>query len=72
MLDNWKYWDKMNDWDSRNALLEDLIGKLRRNEASTAEIYVLVTVCWPIWAGILADIPRLDGLRIDPHRRTPS
>jgi RNA polymerase sigma factor (sigma-70 family) len=67
MLDNWKYWDKMNDWDSRNSLLEELIGKLRRKEASSAEIYVLVTVCRPVWAGVLTKLRRCGGEAIDPR-----
>jgi RNA polymerase sigma factor (sigma-70 family) len=67
LLDDWKYWDKMNDWDSRNQLLEDLIGKLRRKEASAGEIYVLVTVCRPVWAGVLATLRRCSGDPIDPR-----
>jgi hypothetical protein len=27
-LDDWKYWTKMNDWDSRNRLLEHLTDKM--------------------------------------------
>jgi hypothetical protein len=32
-LDDWKHWTAMGDWESRNRILEELTGKLRRREA---------------------------------------
>src|SRR5262245_23685671 len=46
-LDEWKHWSKMNDWDSRNRYLEELTNKLRRREATSAEMQVLVVLCRP-------------------------
>jgi RNA polymerase sigma factor (sigma-70 family) len=66
-LDEWKHWTKMNDWESRNRLLEELIGKLRRKEASSGEIQFLVTVCRPVWAGVAASLRRYGGLDDDPR-----
>ncbi len=51
-LDEWKHWTKMGDWDSRNRLLENLIGKVRRREATSAEVQLLVVVCRPTWAKV--------------------
>jgi hypothetical protein len=65
-LDDWKHWTRMNDWPSRNRLLEELIGKLRRKEASAGEIQLLVTVCRPVWAGVAASLRRYGGLDDDP------
>jgi RNA polymerase sigma factor (sigma-70 family) len=67
MLDNWKYWTKMNDWDSRNSLLEDLIAKLRRHEASPAELQLLVIVCGPAWRAVRRSLRRYGGVDIDPR-----
>src|SRR4051794_34342636 len=49
VLEQWKFWTKMNDWDSRNRLLEQLLTKLRRREATAGEIQVLIVVCRPTW-----------------------
>lgn len=65
-LDDWKYWTKMNDWDSRNALLEQLTGKMRRREASQAEIQLLVVVCRPAWQAVAMSLRRYGGLDLDP------
>jgi RNA polymerase sigma factor (sigma-70 family) len=66
-LDEWKHWTKMNDWDSRNGKLEELIGKLRRREATPGEIQFLVTVCRPVWAGVAASLRRYGGVDTDPR-----
>lgn len=73
-LEQWKYWSKMNDWDSRNDLLEQLLAKLRRREASPGEIQVLVVVCRPTWAHVAGSLRRYGGVALDagrggPHRR---
>ncbi len=60
MLEQWKYWTKINDWDSRNRLLEELLAKLRRREASAGEIQVLVVVCRPQWAKVARSLRRYD------------
>jgi RNA polymerase sigma factor (sigma-70 family) len=65
-LDDWKYWTKMNDWDSRNALLEQLTGKMRRREASQAEIQLLIVLCRPAWFTVTMSLRRYGGLDLDP------
>lgn len=65
-LDNWMHWSKMDDWDSRNRLLEELTGKLRRREATTGEITFLVTVCRPTWAMVAANLRTYGGVDMDP------
>lgn len=65
-LDEWKHWTKMNDWESRNRKLEELIGRLRRKEATSAEIQFLVTVCRPVWASVAASLRRYGGIDADP------
>ena len=57
-LDEWKHWTKMGDWDSRNRLLENLIGKVRRREATSAEVQLLVVVCRPTWAKVARSLRR--------------
>src|SRR5687768_4701111 len=66
-LDEWKHWTKMGDWDSRNQLLERLIGKMRRHEATQAEVGFLIVVCRPAWAGVARDLRRYGGLDSDPN-----
>jgi hypothetical protein len=66
VLEQWKYWSKMSDWDSRNRLLERLIAKLRRREASAGEIQVLVVVCRPTWAKVASSLRRYGGVPMDP------
>ena len=61
-LDEWKHWTKMNDWDSRNRLLEQLTEKLRRKEASPGEIQLLLVVCRPTWAAVAASLRRYGGV----------
>ncbi len=73
-LTEWKHWAKMNDWDSRNRLLEQLIAKLRRREATRGEIQVLIVVCRPTWATVARSLRRYSGAPLDasadgPHRR---
>ena len=73
-LDEWKHWTKMGDWDSRNRLLEDLTNKLRRREATSAEIEVLIVVCRPQWRKVAASLRRYGGADLDAgadgqHRR---
>jgi len=70
MLEHWKYWTKMNDWDSRNRLLEQLIAKLRRREAAAGEIQVLVVVCRPTWAKVARSLHRYGGMPLDPGAET--
>lgn len=65
-LDQWKHWTKMRDWDSRNSLLEDTIAKLRRREATPAEVELLVVVCRPAWASVRASLRRYGGADLDP------
>lgn len=66
-LDDWKHWTKMNDWDSRNGLLEELMGKLRRRELPPAEMQLLLVVCRPTWAAVAASLRRYAGVDIpDP------
>jgi RNA polymerase sigma factor (sigma-70 family) len=65
-LDDWKYWTKMNDWDSRNRLLEQLTDKMRRREASQAEIQLLVVLCHPAWQAVMLSLRRYGGLDLDP------
>lgn len=66
LLDDWKFWTKMNDWDSRNRLLEELTGKLRRREASTEEIELLVVVCGGAWRKVARSLRRYGGVDLDP------
>lgn len=66
-LDRWKFWAKMGDWDSRNQLLERLLGKLRRREASSAEIQLLVVVCAPAWTAVTRQLRRYGGVELDPQ-----
>jgi RNA polymerase sigma factor (sigma-70 family) len=61
-LDQWKHWSKMDDWDSRNGLLEQLTGKLRRREAHAGEIQLLILVCRPTWAAVAASLRGRAGL----------
>jgi RNA polymerase sigma factor (sigma-70 family) len=61
-LDQWKFWTKMQDWDSRNRRLEELTDKLRRRAASAGEIQVLIIVCRPTWAAIAASLRRYGGV----------
>jgi hypothetical protein len=73
-LDDWKYWTKMSDWDSRNRTLETLIGKLRRREATDAEMQFLIIVCGPAWRAVTRSLRRYGGIDVDPraegrHRR---
>ncbi len=73
-LDDWKHWTKMDDWDSRNRLLEDLTATMRRREATPGEIQVLVTVCRPVWMKVVRSLRRYGGATADPgaagvHRR---
>jgi RNA polymerase sigma factor (sigma-70 family) len=73
-LDEWKHWTKMNDWDSRNGLLEQLTSKMRRCEATPGEVQVLVTVCRPVWMKVVRSLRRYGGGSADPraagaHRR---
>lgn len=77
MLDDWKYWTKMKDWDSRNRVLEDLTAKVKRREASTDELQFLVVVCGPIWREVTRSLRRYGGAALDPradgkHRREES
>lgn len=65
-LDEWKHWTKMGDWDSRNRLLENLTDKVRRREATAAEIEVLVVVCRPKWRKVAASLRRYGGVDVDP------
>jgi RNA polymerase sigma factor (sigma-70 family) len=65
-LDDWKFWTKMNDWDSRNRLLEELTDKMRRREASQAEIQLLVVLCRPAWQAVVVSLRRYGGLELDP------
>jgi RNA polymerase sigma factor (sigma-70 family) len=65
-LDEWKHWTKMNDWESRNLKLEELIGKLRRREATRGEVQFLIAVCRPAWAGVAASLRRYGGIDADP------
>ncbi len=65
VLDDWKYWTKMNDWDSRNRLLEELTNKMRRREASPAEIQLLVVVCRPAWRAVVVSLRRYGGVDLD-------
>lgn len=64
-LDDWKHWVKMNDWDSRNKLLEELVSKLRRHEASPAEIQFLVVICRPTWLWVKHSLRRADSAFVD-------
>ena len=64
-LDEWKFWEKMNDWDSRNALLQDLTDRFRRREATPGEIALLLTVCRGAWRGVAKQLHRYGGVDID-------
>jgi RNA polymerase sigma factor (sigma-70 family) len=64
-LDNWDYWTKINDWDSRDRVLKDLIGKLRRRDISQAEIYLLITLCRPAWKSVAESLHRHAGADLD-------
>ncbi|MGH2892852.1 MAG: sigma factor-like helix-turn-helix DNA-binding protein [Solirubrobacteraceae bacterium] len=60
-LDQWKHWTKMNDWDSRMRYMEQLVTKLRRRTASSAEIQVLVTLCRGVTVKIAKRLREIDG-----------
>jgi hypothetical protein len=66
-LDNWKHSTKMNDWDSRSRLLEELTDKMRRREASEAEIQLLVVICRPAWRAVVVSLRRYGGIDLDPR-----
>jgi RNA polymerase sigma factor (sigma-70 family) len=66
-LDDWKFWTKMNDWDSRNQFLESLIRKVRRREASDPELQFLIVVCGPTWRAVARSLRRYGGLELDPR-----
>ena len=73
-LDDWKHWTRMNDWDSRNRVLELLTAKMRRREASGAEVEFLIVVCRPTWMKVVRQLRRYGGVDLDPgaegrHRR---
>lgn len=73
-LDRWKFWVKMNDWDSRNRLLENLITRMRRREAAPGEMQFLVVVCAPAWNAVARSLRKYGGADLDPqadghHRR---
>jgi RNA polymerase sigma factor (sigma-70 family) len=77
ILDEWKHWTKMSDWDSRNGLLEQLVAKLRCREATPGEIQVLVVICRPTWAKVARSLRRYGGIQLDEaadgaHRREES
>ncbi|MEA2406940.1 MAG: hypothetical protein QOE69_1059 [Thermoleophilaceae bacterium] len=65
-LDEWKCWDAMNDWESRNRLLTDLITKIRRREASGAEVTFLFVVCRPTWMAVARQLRVYGGVDMDP------
>ena len=65
-LDDWKHWGKMNDWDSRNRLLEALTSRMRRREASEAELEFLIVVCRPTWMKVARQLRRYGGADLDP------
>jgi RNA polymerase sigma factor (sigma-70 family) len=48
LLDDWNHWTKMDDWPSRNQLLEQLTTKARKRTATRAEIVFLLAVCKPM------------------------
>jgi RNA polymerase sigma factor (sigma-70 family) len=54
----------MNDWDSRNRLLEQLTDKMRRRDATTGEIQLLLIVCRPTWAAVAGSLRRYEGVDI--------
>jgi len=60
MLDDWKHWSRMNDWPSRNRLLEELVAKLRRREASEAELQFLIVVCRPACRGVARELKTIE------------
>lgn len=66
-LDKWKFWTKMNDWDSRNQLLEALIAKVRRREVLPAELQLLVIICAPTWWAVTRSLRRYGGVDLDPR-----
>ncbi len=57
-LENWKYWSRIKDWDSRNAMMEDLVGKLRRREATEGEVALVIVICGPVWNGVAKALRR--------------
>ena len=66
-LDRWKFWTKMNDWDSRNQMLERLLNKVRRREATSAEIQLLVVITAPAWKAVIRQLRRYGGVDLDPR-----
>lgn len=60
-LEEWKHWEKMRDWDSRNALLQELTSKLRRREATPEEVTLLLTLCRPVWRAVARQLRRYGG-----------
>jgi RNA polymerase sigma factor (sigma-70 family) len=71
MLDDWKFWTKVNDWDSRNALLERLTAKVQRKEATTAELELLIVLCAPTWSAVTKSLRRYGGVPLDPGAEGP-
>jgi RNA polymerase sigma factor (sigma-70 family) len=65
-LEDWKAWTKMDDWDSRNRLLEAMTDKLRRKEATEGDVMFLVAVCRPAWAAVAANLRTYGGVDVDP------
>ncbi len=48
LLEHWNYWTKVDDWPSRNNLLEQLTTKARKRAASRGEILFLLVICKPM------------------------
>jgi hypothetical protein len=67
LIDQWKYWAKMNDWDSRNRVLQDLIAKFRRRETSEAELTFLIVVCRPTWRAVARKLHNYGGVETDAN-----
>lgn len=63
-LDDWKHWTKMDDWDSRNRMLEQLCERFRRRDASSGELQLLITVTRPAWLAVSKALYRFDGLQV--------
>jgi RNA polymerase sigma factor (sigma-70 family) len=64
----------MNDWDQRNALVERLTDRMRRKEATPAEVEILLVICRPVWMATIRGLWRYGGVEVDSradgvHRR---
>jgi RNA polymerase sigma factor (sigma-70 family) len=58
LLDDWNHWARMDDWPSRNRLLDQLTTKARKRTATQGEILFLLVVCQPMIMRVAGSLRR--------------